>query len=112
MTTRSAHDSTRVEAFASQLIRSQAMPLGTEPECCEAPGLLQALRQHGPATLAELATALGCAEDVLRTWLRIPRVARELLYETASQRFALKHEVATRLSPEGPDVDPRDQLDA
>ncbi|MEZ0274464.1 MAG: class I SAM-dependent methyltransferase [Roseimicrobium sp.] len=66
-------------------------------------GIYSALRNHGPCTSEQLASATGLHERHLREWLSAQAASEYITYDAASETFSLTPEQATVLAdPDSP----------
>jgi hypothetical protein len=93
-------DTARVEAFAGRMLGDLgATVTGALVYLGDRLGLYRALAS-GPVTSAELAERTGTAERYVREWLANQAASGYVLYEPATQRFALPAEHAAVLADE------------
>ncbi len=64
-------------------------------------GVFRALRDHGPCTVTQLATAAGVDERYLREWLSAMAAGGYVEYRPADETFAMTPEQAIVLAAEG-----------
>ena len=102
MTSQSALDQARMEAFVGKVLGDTSAALTTTLAVLgDRLGLFKDLAARGPTTSAELATRAGVNERYAREWLGGMASAGYLEYDPASHRFSLPPEHAPALAQEG-----------
>lgn len=102
MTSQSALDQAKMEAFVGKVLGDTSAALTTTLAVLgDRLGLFKDLAAHGPATSVELAARAGINERYAREWLGGMASASYLEYDPASRRFSLPPEHAPALAQEG-----------
>ncbi|MGH7818524.1 MAG: methyltransferase domain-containing protein [Candidatus Binatia bacterium] len=102
MSTETAMDPTRVEAFFGKMITDLGgLSAGVMTVLGDRLGRFRSLAESGPATSEELARRTGLNERYVREWLGGMRACRYLEHDPQTRRFALPPEHAAILAEEG-----------
>ena len=102
MTSQSALDQAKMEAFVGKVLGDTSAALTTTLAVLgDRLGLFKDLAARGPATSVELATRAGINERYAQEWLGGMACANYLDYDPASRRFSLPPEHAPALAQEG-----------